>query len=563
MHRPIHVAVVSSLLAFALVAVASPAAARGRPGPPTPPRGRPEPPPPAPLPDRLAHPDVRRTPTVTGSPASFAPVTELREIADRIERELPCRSCPLGVEVRDVLADVRETIDVLIAQECPPNVFGFGGFVVAGLKDIRENAGRGRGREARVLRDVAMLERRLTDVLRERALSTLAFLERSSFDRGRILAARDAVMEADRLYEAGDLSAAAGGYADALGPLEYECVLDVEKLGEGLAAAGTQVSHGWAWAAGRLGSLVASGAGGQARLAQNPPAKAMTPQTKVNTASTGKMITTFAALRLLTAEGIGLDSPIGPHLPAPWPTTPYFDAITFRQLLTHTSGVGGGNQMMADGWEHLKELALSVVLPPPLAQKQYENVNLGLFRALIPEILGFPVELLFPGDPGLAAGTIYANHVNDALLAPAGVSTAPCDDPESPPTLYYPAFLAPDSGWETGDSRRLCGGGGWYLSAEDWVRLLGAVRYGALLSGAEKEELYGTPLGWWPLIRAYGTVYVHNGALISPLGGTRNCVADFPEGWQVVLHMNTDVPDFDACGAVLYAFETAWTAVPQ
>lgn len=531
-------------------------------------RGRQRPDPPAPAPERLVHPDVRSTPTVTGSPTSFRAVSDLREISRRLAVRKPCRSCPPRAEISSVLADVERLIDLLLQNDCNPETVAAGAARTAGrLEDLREGRPSTRGRRARIQRDLAELQRRVTDVSRELLLASLGFLTRSAPARDRILPAREAMIEADARYEAGDLVAAAQGYADAFQFLAFDCVLDVEAFEAALAAEGSKVSFGWAYAIGQFGGLVASGAGGQARLPQNPPAKAMTPQTKVNTASTAKMLTTVAALRLLTAQGIGLDDPIGPYLPAPWPTNPFFDLITFRELLTHQSGIGGDNQRMADGWEQLKEIAVGFV--SPLKKQQYENVNMGLFRALIPEILGLASETA--ANPGLAAGTNYANWVNDTLLVPSGVATALCDDPESPQTGYYPSFLAPGAGWFPGDLRYFCGGGGWYLSAEDWIGVLGNVRYGGILSGAEKAVLYGTPLGWWPRMKSYGVVYLHNGALISPLGGTRNCIGDFPSGWQVAFHLNTDVVTFDntgvgiydACNAVVAAFESAWIPVPK
>lgn len=520
-------------------------------------------------PERLVHPDERSSPTITGSGASFRAVTELRDLSRRASEAIPGRA-HWADDARATLASVDDVVVAWLTQECDPlEVAETTSRAVARLDAVLSESGPlgGRSRDARVARELREIRRSLTDGSREVLLSTLQWLSRSEGFRDRLPNARETMIEADALYEAGNWSGAAAGYRDALSMLTFECVLDLEALEAGLSTEGSTVSVGHAYAIGRFGSLVASGAGGQARLPQSPPSKPMTPQTKVNTASTAKVLTTIAALRLLTSRGIGLDDPIGPYLPEPWDTNPYFDQITFRRLMTHTSGIGGGNQWMADGWEQLKEAALAFVWPLP--QVQYENVNLGLFRALIPEILGFPTEILAPGNAGLFAGTIYADWVDDAVLSPSGVNTALCNDPESPPTLYYPGFAQNADGWFPGDLRYFCGGGGWSLSAEDWIAILGATRYGGLLSGAEKAELYGTPLAWWPRLRSYGTVYLHNGALISPQGGVRTCIGDFPQGWQVAFLLNQNVPFqnagsvYDACTAVIDAFDAAWTPVPQ
>ena len=63
------------------------------------------------------------------------------------------------------------------------------------------------------------------------------------------------------------------------------------------------------------------------------------PATKIPVASVSKFVTALAAIRVLAKHNVGLDSPIGGHFPSDWHLDPVVAAITFRQLLSHRSGI--------------------------------------------------------------------------------------------------------------------------------------------------------------------------------------------------------------------------------
>ena len=68
----------------------------------------------------------------------------------------------------------------------------------------------------------------------------------------------------------------------------------------------------------------------------------MNPEVKFSTASLSKTITAAAALKLLAPSGSKsmLDNAMGPYLPTDFKADARFNAITFRQLLQHRSGIG-------------------------------------------------------------------------------------------------------------------------------------------------------------------------------------------------------------------------------
>jgi CubicO group peptidase (beta-lactamase class C family) len=63
------------------------------------------------------------------------------------------------------------------------------------------------------------------------------------------------------------------------------------------------------------------------------------PSTKIPVASVSKVVTALAAIRILAKHNISLDAGIGGHLPSDWHLNPHVASITFRQLLSHRSGI--------------------------------------------------------------------------------------------------------------------------------------------------------------------------------------------------------------------------------
>ena len=64
--------------------------------------------------------------------------------------------------------------------------------------------------------------------------------------------------------------------------------------------------------------------------------------TRMHVASVSKYITAVAMVKLLDSKGISLDAKIINYLPAHWVKGPKINQISFRNLLTHTSGFSTG-----------------------------------------------------------------------------------------------------------------------------------------------------------------------------------------------------------------------------
>src|SRR5690349_4780275 len=100
----------------------------------------------------------------------------------------------------------------------------------------------------------------------------------------------------------------------------------------------------------------------------------------INIASVTKTLTTTTFIQFMRYRGITIDSAIGKWLPDSWPKNPQIRNLTFKQLLTHTSGI----RTSRTGWANLKSVVANALEGPQT--RSYSNVNLALFRAMLPKM---------------------------------------------------------------------------------------------------------------------------------------------------------------------------------
>src|SRR5262249_31070068 len=68
--------------------------------------------------------------------------------------------------------------------------------------------------------------------------------------------------------------------------------------------------------------------------------KGWTENTRMHLASVSKLLTAIGTVKALDSKGISYDAKIIDYLPTYWKKGKNIDKITFRDLLTHTSGFG-------------------------------------------------------------------------------------------------------------------------------------------------------------------------------------------------------------------------------
>jgi CubicO group peptidase (beta-lactamase class C family) len=118
-----------------------------------------------------------------------------------------------------------------------------------------------------------------------------------------------------------------------------------------------------------------------------------TPDVQMHVASVSKLMTAMAMMVLFRDNNISPDAQIINYLPDYWEKGPNIEYIVFRNLFNHTSGLSAN--YLVDLVSMRSAIAGGINLPPPggsnlphLGQYQYENLNYGLCRVLLPVING-------------------------------------------------------------------------------------------------------------------------------------------------------------------------------
>jgi len=283
--------------------------------------------------------------------------------------------------------------------------------------------------------------------------------------------------------------------------------------GQKIDATINQQAVGYAYIIVSNGLLMASNAYGKARRANDPPEAAMTLDARSNAASVTKTMTAVAGLKLLAGKNVSVNSGIGSYLPKSWQLGQGVIAITFAQLLTHTSGIR--DTLNPDtSYVNLKGTMAQNILPANKVYK-YQNANFALFRILIPYLNGFNDAGV--QDLGAATDKLYLNYMNSVYGPDIPISCKPGVNP----VLSYPYPPGTTHGTDWDDWTDLCGGGGLQLTVHDMGVFMAHLMLGLYLPKASNNPnettlptMVSKMYGWdytWPT--TYGTCVAKNGDL--------------------------------------------------
>ncbi|RPD39525.1 serine hydrolase domain-containing protein [Chitinophaga barathri] len=238
----------------------------------------------------------------------------------------------------------------------------------------------------------------------------------------------------------------------------------------------------------------------------------------VNIASVTKTLTAVTVLKYLDAFTI--DDKIGPWLPSSWSKHSHIANLTFKQLLTHKSGIRGGNT----SWSTLMSVVGSKIDSPKTYS--YSNINFALFRAMIPKLhdsitLREKEKTLSAVEFRRWMSSEYIRLVNAHIIMKAGGSERGCA-PVKGRTLQMmneaPSRL---DGAGHDDWTELCGGGGFVLTTMDMSRIITYLAEKETYISANKKLLMDTyRLGWVASYDVYGgKAFAHDGALYMERNG--------------------------------------------
>jgi len=274
-----------------------------------------------------------------------------------------------------------------------------------------------------------------------------------------------------------------------------------------------------------------------------------TPDVRMHIASCSKLVTAMAMTKLLNENAISYDAPIAPHLPNYWAKGNDVKNITFRELMTHTSGLNFGVVTSASDYQTMKAVIAGGVTHR--GQYWYQNLNFGLCRILISTIIGnvapgtnFSIPLIpNPNDLIWDSVTIsaYTQYVQQHVFQPAGVSGASLDHPAADALAY--TFPVVGNGWNSGDLRTMSGGAGWHMSVDELLGVMGTFRRSAtIMSKVQAQTMLDNGFGIdMQLTTPVGKLYNKNGLWQSG-GHVEQSLAYFlPDGMELVVLANSPI----------------------
>jgi CubicO group peptidase (beta-lactamase class C family) len=422
-------------------------------------------------------------------------------------------------------------------------------------------------------RRLAVIARRLDRVARRIGRELVARLARSGAAPRVISRARAQLALGDRLAGAGRHTAAAGAYGKSVKTSGNAIVFDAARFEQNIRGFFDTQTTGYSYAIVRNKVLFSEKGVGFARTkADTVGGSPHGPHREVNIASVTKTITAAAVLKLMEKNKLDLDESIEPFLPKQWEVHPSIEDLTFKDLMTQRSGLGG-NQVGQSTSLATLQAAMALGVKPADKTYVYQNANLGIFRVIIPGLLG--VDLY--GDPNtppdvLAAKT-YVNYLktqvfdqNDAL--------PDCKPNEDLFGFATRAYAFPDdgkAGVDMGDWSLGCGGGGLHLSAHELARFLVRLRFtNEILSPLWRQRMNEDFLGYMDPASspsyswnngAFGVYRSHGGDLNYGARGVDTCAINFSITVQAVVLINSRGGNYPyQCAALAQAFDAAWVA---
>jgi hypothetical protein len=243
---------------------------------------------------------------------------------------------------------------------------------------------------------------------------------------------------------------------------------------------------------------------------------------------------------------------------------PNIEYIVFRNLFNHTSGLSA--YYLVD-FDIMKSAIAGGIDIDNLGQYNYQNLNYGLCRMLLPVINGninknanfgsFP----FPGWPfpnlndnvwDVVTISAYEAYLQAKVFQPSGVVDATLGHPPGCALAYRgPGDTEP--GWNSGALQESCGCDGWHISVNDLLNVMGVFRRGnAILTIADAQKMLDNGFGVDPLsgnsalpaalTTLAGNLYCKPGDWRDPNNRDEQSLAYFlPEDMELVVFVNSTV----------------------
>lgn len=271
----------------------------------------------------------------------------------------------------------------------------------------------------------------------------------------------------------------------------------------------------------------------------------------VNIASVTKTLTAITTIKLLEKRKLGINTKIGMWLPKSWAQHEDIKNLTFKDLLTHSSGIRGSNT----SWDTLKKV-VSGPITAPKKPASYSNINFALFRAMLPKInnpVAFGNQELALSEKDFDAwmSKAYIALVQEYVFDKAGLGTRNCKPVDGKTLQMLNEAPSRLEGLSHVDWTEFCGGGGFVLTTTDLARIIVFLTHTEeLLSKQQKQMMDNERLGWNGVFAVTGGIaYGHGGALYADRNGVdgpqvgdlglQTLIIKLPENVELALSVNS------------------------
>ncbi len=319
---------------------------------------------------------------------------------------------------------------------------------------------------------------------------------------------------------------------------------------------------GYSYIVSYKGNYATSKSGGFSRFVPDLPLRQFSVNDRYSIASVSKTITAAALMNTLNAWGgidLNLDQPMWSFLPSHWVMGPGIKTITFRELLTHTSGLRYDpiplNPQNGDDYATLKALLAKGIM---MFNKvpSYNNRNFALMRFLIPKLAAYNVPAIAPGTQGVLLNALeniqasqfaedykdYCRKVIFSKMTSTSGQTIDCKMNDTYPGLCYtfPANGAAGS-LKGSDLTLSCGAQGWVLNTTQINEFFTKLHYSSTLIPASLATLMKTGMLGYDVAGTLsdGTTYFWKNGIYLGNAGYRSLIIGFSDDIQVTIMANS------------------------
>ena len=298
-------------------------------------------------------------------------------------------------------------------------------------------------------------------------------------------------------------------------------------------------------------------------------------QNRKSVHSMSKTITAAAMIHALNKFNVDLNASISPYFPERWNLNVLVNGITFKQLMSHISGLRGIRDSLHEMKAYLEagNFSFKGAINDGKLGERYANVNYTLMRLLIPMVdpelnATLNSQYNIGGDAAfdVLAATSYIEYVRENILIANEISddVAPLiwDNPAIN-TYHYNYENQSAEGYIHTNQTLFTGAGGWYMNTEEYSAFLAFLLHGEI-PGINLEDMINGHLGFFTGTRLDEEIYRHNGASgFDPDGrGGRADWIHFPEtDVTVVIQINSANNDFtvdQSANMIVQAYKDAY-----